>query len=443
MRALFVTDDYLIDPLGIMYLSSYLKRAGHEVDIVKAKNGLGSLDQPDMVCYSVTTGKHGYYRDLNLELREQWKSTVSVFGGPHVTFFPEFAQQGGVDIGVRGEGFDAIVDIADAIQNHALDFHDIPNTVVGDNLAPLRPVKDKANLLHPDRELIYSYPENFNNPIKNVMCSFFCFYSCPYCYSKRYRELYGLRKAQVRSVDDVLAEVDELRAYPLELIFFQDDIFPVYDQAWLESFCEGYSEVGIPFHIQVRAEMLNEAIIRKLKAVGLHGVTFAIESGNDVLRRDVLGRKMLKETITGAAAWLRFYGIKLRTENMVGIPGESWQTAMQTLDLNIGCRPTLAWASLYQPYPGTDLGDQCVKDGSFDGDLDEISGDFFTTYRLRVNNARRYERLQKLFSIIVAKPFLRPFAGILCRLPLNRFYGALYRWFKKRKYIRELYKVGD
>lgn len=447
MKALFITDDFLIDPLGIGYLSSYLKAAGHRVEIVKVKTK--QMSEPDyrdwiepdkrrMLCYSVTTGKHGYYRDLNLQTRNA--NSVSVFGGPHPTFFPEFAKEPGVDVAVRGEGFDAIVDIANAIEA-GKDIKGIPNTVVGDTVAELRPLKDKATLLHPDRELIYSFPENYHNPIKNVMCSFWCPHDCPYCYSDKYKQMYGLKSAEIRPVDDVLGEVAELRKYPLELIFFQDDIFPVYKSDWLEDFCTGYSEFGIPFHIQVRAEMLKEDVVSSLKDVGLHGVTFAIESGNDHLRQAMLGRRMSKDVIIKAADMLHRYGIRLRTENMIGIPGETWQTAMETLDLNRQCRPSLGWASLFQPYPGTKLGDQCVADGSFGGDFDALSGDFFSTYKLAVKGAKRYERLQKLFSMFVSIPGFRRLAGPLSILPLGGIYKRLYRWYKTRRYSKVLYNT--
>jgi radical SAM superfamily enzyme YgiQ (UPF0313 family) len=354
MKALFIVDDYQIDPLGISYLSSYLNAAGHEVNILKWR-GTGKVDcvgeyHPDMVCYSVTTGKHTYYQALNRKLKKLLGDYfLSAFGGPHPTFFPKFAEAEGVDVIVRGEGFDAIVDIGDACEAK-LPLTGIPNTVVGDVVAPLRPLKDKTTLLHPDRELIYSYPENFNNPIKNVMCSFFCPARCPYCYNDTYKKMYGIRTAEIRPVDDVMAEIDELKAYPLELIFFQDDIFPVYDSEWLAEFCEAYREMRVPFHIQVRVEMLTKEIVRDLKLVGLHGVTFAVESGNAAIRTNLLGRRMSDHQIVNAANMVHDAGVKLRIENMVGVPGETWNTALETLDLNIKCKPTIGWASLFQPY---------------------------------------------------------------------------------------------
>ena len=445
MRALFVTDSYLIDVLGIGYLSSYLKQAGHEVDIVQTKEEdvfekIETYD-PDMVCYSVTTGKHVFYRELNKQIRRYYPDIISVFGGPHITFFPQFCNDPDIDIGVRGEGFDAIVDIANAYEK-CHDLLSIDNVVWKKTIRPLRPLKDKATLLFPDRELMYKYYKNYNNPIKNVMASFLCPMDCKYCYNPKYKEMYGIKRSEIRPVVLVIEEVQRLEKYPLDLLFFQDDIFPIYDRDWIASFISGYKLTKMtPFHIQVRIEMVNEQVIKDLKSVGLHGVTFAIESGNEELRRSLLNRKMSNETIINGAKILKDHDVRVRIENMVGIPNETWADMKSTLKLNTRCKPDIAWASLFQPYPGTELGDKCISSGLFDGDIDDIGGSFFDTYRLKADNPKRIERLQKLFALIVMIPPLYWLAKPLASLPFDKFYRKVYQWVKTYLYEKRLYQT--
>jgi len=436
MKVAFVTDKFIIDPLGIAWLSSYLKEGGHEVSLHKPNSGNVPIDA-DMLCYSITTGKHTYYRDVNLALKAKNPGFISVFGGPHVTFFPEFAKEPGVDVAVRGEGFDAIVEIANAVEKGD-DYRSILNVVGDKRITAVRASKDKSTLLLPDRELIYSDPENRDNPIKNVMASFYCPYNCKFCFNPAYKKLYGLLRSEIRPVNAVAEEIDQLRYYPLELIFFNDDIFPVYDSEWLGEFCDYYSKVQVPFHIQLRVEYISDAVISRLREVGLHGVTFAIESGNAKIRKSI-GKSFPNERSTEAAELLHKYGVKLRTENMIGVPGESWETAMETLAVNTDCNPTIGWASLFQPYPGTELGDKCVQEGLFDGDLDSISESFFDTYRLKVPEAKKFEKLQKLFSLMVKYPRLQFLLPLLVRLPFR--YKRLYSTIKKRLY-KQLYKVA-
>lgn len=447
MKVLFVIDDYIIDPLGIAWLSAYLRKAGHDVGLKVLEGRVDwqdvADDPPDMLCYSVTTGKHGYYQQINAGIRMTLETTghpiVSVFGGPHVTFFPEYVSGQYMDIGVRGEGFEAIVDIANALRDKE-SLVDIPNIIISDKVNPLRPLLNKGTMLYPDRDLIYRRLKNRENPIKNVMCSFLCPAYCPYCYAKQYKKMYGMHAAELRPVGEVMGEIEDLQRFPLEMIFFQDDMFPVYDKEWLDMFCSEYPKHSDkPFHIQVRAEFINDEAIGSLSKVGLHGVTFAVESGNPTLRSKVLKRRMTNRMITDAADILHKHGLKVRTENMVGIPNETWETAMETLRLNVACKPTIAWASLYQPYPGTELGDFCLDSGLFDGNIDDISESFFDTYRLDVPEARRYERLQKLFPLSAKSRMTRMLLPLLTRLPLS--YSETYKQTKAKLY-KQLYKVA-
>lgn len=437
MKVLFVIDPFVIDPLGIAYLSSYLKAAGHSVSIYSPGQSTDSLSA-DMLCYSITTGKHIYYAAVNRKLKSLLPDAVSVFGGPHVTFFPKFAEVDGVDIAVAGEGFTAIVDIADAIED-GKGFDHIDN-IFRNGEVQLRPWEDKSTILHPDRELIYSNPRNFNNPIKNVMCSWLCPSNCRYCYNRKYKKLYAKKKAVLRPVGDIMDEIEELRNYPLELIFFQDDIFPIYDSEWLNDFCVLYQQYRIPFHMQVRVEYIQEHVIKQLKEVGLHGVTFAIESGNRYLRKEILRRHMEDKIIINGANILHKYGIRFRTENMIGIPYETPKTARETLRLNVKCKPMIGWASIYQPYPGTGLGDECIEAGFFDGDIDSFSESFFETYRLKVKHGAYYVRLQHLFSLAVYSSLARFFLPLLLKLPLTKLYKIVYNRTKRKLYKR-LYEV--
>ena len=438
IRVLFVSDKSSCDQLGIAWLSAYLKDAGHSTMMLTPAEALKALSggvYMDMLCYSVTTGKHVHYREVNELLRQANPGAVSVFGGPHVTFFPEYLQDSHMDVGVRGEGFDAIVDIANAVRDGGI-FDEIPNCVVGSVANPLRPLKSKDFLLLPDRDIIYG--DNKTKPIKSIIASSNCIYSCNYCYNKDWKALYDNPKVQVRPVQDIMVEIEDIKRYSTQLLYFEDDVFPVYRKEWLEEFCDSYDR-SLPFHIHLRAEYITEDAIFKLRQVGLHSVTFAIESGDEVLRRNVLKRKMTDGMITRAADILHWYDINFRTQNMIGIPYETWETALKTLSLNIDCQPTMGWASVYQPYPGTELGDLCVENGWFEGDLDDISSSFFDKYRLDVPHGKRYERLQKLFGFAVRHPKAgRSLVPLMAKLPLR--YKRLHDKYKK-KLNRELYEL--
>jgi len=445
----FITDEYIIDPLGIAYLSAMLKENGYHAKLLLTSELNNTVIDTPIVAYSVTTGKHRHYVEINRQIKERYPNIISIFGGPHCTFFPDFAKEYGVDFIFRGEGFEAIVQFLDRyVKDKGMNTETIyktPNVAYFSyddgnlRINHLLPAMKVAELPFPDRKLIYQFKRNQKNPIRNVMASFGCPMQCTYCYNKQFKKLGYI--VRIRPVENVIEECERLvKEYPTQLIYFQDDIFPVYGEDWLQSFCEEYGKrVKTPFHIQMRIEMLNSDCIQHLKSAGLHGVTFAVETADEDARLNLLGRSFRPcrgDAILDGAKLLKQHGVKFRIENMLGIPGETFQSALRTLDLNIKCHPSVGWASLFAPYPGTDLGDYCQQQNLIDGDFD---ADFFTHATLKLKDKKQIERLQKLFGLICAIPQLRPLVPLLTSLPFT--YQAVYKQVKRFLYDRRLYRL--
>ena len=68
---------------------------------------------------------------------------------------------------------------------------------------------------------------------------------------------------------------------------------------------------------------------------------------------------MSLDDILKGAKYLRDNGIKMMTQNILGAPGETKEQMLKTLELNIAVKPAFASASIFQPYPGTAIGEYC------------------------------------------------------------------------------------
>ena len=450
MKILFITRDFIIEPLGIMYIAGALKKAGHKTDIVKA--GVENIEEkvknfaPDIVAYSLTTGQHGYFLDLNKKLKSQFKF-LAVFGGSHPTFFTEIIKNEGVDIICIGEGEEAFAELADKLAKGE-DFSTIPNLWVKKNGAiiknDVRPLNDIDSLAFPDRELIYrKYPKSRDNPIKNFLGGRGCPFNCPYCFNHSLKTIYQGKGQYVRfrSVDNLLQEMLEVKNhYPMAMAYFQDDTFGTEDE-WLGEFSEQYPKViGLPFHCHARINLINERLVGFLKKAECSGVTFAIETADDRLRNQILERNMTKDQIIRASGLVKKAGLKLRIFNMLGLPEGSLKDDLETLKLNILCKPDLGWASIYQPYPRTKLGDLCVQKGIYDGDIDKISETFFEDSVLDIKDKAKINNLQKLFCLTVSFPILFPLVKVLINLPPNGLFKKTYAYWKE-KLNRKIYHI--
>ena len=139
MKILFVShvpEHYVKDrePLGIMSLSASLKLAGHETRLCLPR--IRDMQQvlkdfpARIIAYSISTGYHNFYLRFNEHIRKMNKNIISVFGGPHATFMPDFIEQNDfVEAVCRGEGDDAFVEFIERYESNG-DYHLTPNFYV-------------------------------------------------------------------------------------------------------------------------------------------------------------------------------------------------------------------------------------------------------------------------------------------------------------------------
>ncbi|MDO8518354.1 MAG: radical SAM protein, partial [bacterium] len=254
----------------------------------------------------------------------------------------------------------------------------------------------------PDRDVVYEkYPQLADSPIKSMFASVGCPFHCSYCYAPSFNKMHGGFKFITSEVDRLIAEAHDIqRRWPLQMVYFQDDIFGFEYKEWLPEFTRRWKqEVGEPAHIQLRTELLEgDAGKRRLdlfQEAGVTGVTLAIESGNPFLRTRVLMRHMPHELIVESCEKIIARGMTLRTEQILAVPFSSTETDLSTLKLNNEIGPDMAWPSTLSPYLGTSMGTIAKSLGFYAGNNDDLSDTFFQRSVLRhvAGGTRDIERI--------------------------------------------------
>ena len=442
MKVLFlVAKLHTIEPFGIMSLSPHLKRQGHTVALFEAqsRNLVQSVRdfQPDVIGYSVCTGAEKYYLSLNRCLKEHARF-ISVFGGPHPTFFPEMIREPGVDALCRGEGRRSLSGIPDRLAAAGRP-EPVPNFYVQregvvESLPPRPLVPNIDSLPWPDRELYYGVsPEIRNHRVRSFLAARGCQFSCAYCFNEAMDSLYDgvWKRVRLRAPDKLVDGSLPWRALiETDFVAFRESIFPLRSD-WLRDFARLYpARVGLPFYCHLRLDLLNEVNVSLLAQAGCHSVNVGIETGNPELRRRLLGRSMSNQTIMDACALLRRHRIRILANNMLGLPGASFEHDLETLRLNQSCKPDYALAMLWQPYPGTALARYAADNGFYHPAQQTPDFTYYNRSPLRFRSAaekRRIENLQKLFAVAVALPSLTPAVKCLTRLKPNRVFKAIFR----------------
>lgn len=365
-------------PFGIGTLSAYLKKHGHDVQMLYLQeemeenvllNHVGTVN-PDLIGFSVVTHQWENAKRYSKMIKKVFQVPI-ICGGTHPTFLPEeVISEPSVNMVCVGEGEYAMLDVLDRMENGG-DLSTIPNIWVKNESGDVFKndvrglVQDLDSLPFPDRELVPFQDiisECNTEPV--FMASRGCPYNCTFCSNSATKALYRGKGNYVRqrSPENVIQEILELRdKYTFDTLNFYDECF-AYNRKWTHRFCELYqSEIGYPFGCFIRAETMDRETFHLLRQAGLSLIYLGIESGNEELRRKVMNRKVSDERIIKACRDAQAEGIQVWTYNIVGIPGETIETIRQAMELNRIINPNFVSVSIYQPLPGTKLYEECIK----------------------------------------------------------------------------------
>lgn len=426
--------------LGPMYVSSMVKKS--HACALAVGNSAGDFTEimesfkPDVIGFSIMTGSHRWARDIGKALKGKY-GVLTLFGGAHPTFFPEFIEEDGVDIICRGEGEEATLELLNTLDAGG-DFSGIQNLYVkrGGRIArnAVRPLQQDLDAYpFPDRSLYEALGTGADRSVRNILTSRGCMFHCTFCFEDSIRELYQGkgRHVRVRNTDKVIEELRELKdAHKARTVYFCDDVFGL-NRKWLYDFLEIYKrEIGLDFLCLVRADVMSAdgTYAARLKEAGCKAVFFGIETGSEFLRNTVLNKHLKDKHIYAAAAQLHKAGLPFRTYNIVGLPDETLEDAFNTIRMNIAIKADYPWCSIFSPYPRTALTLYAQEKGYLGKDFnpDSISGSFFIDSKLNMPGIRRIENVHKFFQTAVLWPWTLPLIRLLIKLPPNLLFRL---WF--------------
>jgi len=415
-------------PLGLLYLSSVLKKAGHETDLFhltpyKTEQiiGKGLLStshmlkkvetfKPDIVGFSVSSSEYLLCLDWARKIKDKFDIPI-IFGGPHPTVDPlGTLSEKHVDMICVGEGEEALVELLNAIEN-GKNITKIKNIWVKKNghiyRNTLRPLIENIDALpYPDRDLIEI--EYLNNKWNGAsfMTSRGCPFQCSYCINHFLQKLYKNKGSYVRyrNVRNVIDEIKYvIEKYKIEKLTFIDETFS-FNKKHIIELCKIYEkEVGLPFVCQTRANVVDKKIFLALKNAGCEIVHIGIESGNEFIRNSVMNRNMNEESILNAFKLAKEVGLRTSAYNMVGLPYETESMIWDTIKLNREAKPDETLCTILSPFKGTELEKVCRENKWIKNDISES---YYTemTHEIPTISCEDVISYQQLFQLYINLP---------------------------------------
>jgi len=366
-------------------ISSFLRSKAHTVRYEElvisgdfTKEHQDQLDRaikefkPDIIGLSSYEMSFEWIKLITDYLKKNSPNVPIIVGGYHATLSPEeVLAHPSVDIICTGEGEYPLHELLESLKKGGFD-KNIPNLWFKDGARvirnPLRPLMDNLDVLpFVDRELFTS--ENRKNGILEIMASRGCPFDCTNCANHALKKIYAGKGPYLRyrSPDNVLKEIEYcLSKEHFKVIQFDDDMFTS-NQNWLKDFCVKYkTRINLPFICNIRPEAGVSETLGILKEAGCVQVSIGVEAGDEKVRRSVLHRDMPDKLIIQAFRNARKSGIKTKSFNMVGLPHETPRALWKTIWLNLKLAPDSVQTSVYYPFKGTVLGDECYENGWVD-----------------------------------------------------------------------------
>ena len=374
-------------PTGLMYVASTLREAGHQVFI--EDGAFWSQEElidrimshnPDAVGGFVIAMFWERTKKLAKLMKER-KPELKIFIGGHAPSALKekcLIECEYINAAVEGEGEYTAREVVErwskgqncvGVQGCAARKDD--GTVVQNPPRPL--IKNLDELPFPAADLIDlekyhpSAGQYLRLPVMQVISSRGCTGRCIFCY-----RLMGEGRIRTRSASNVVDEIEYyVREYGTKEIKFWDEFF-TWDRDRTIEICNRIIErkLNITFWCSIRADGVDEELLRKMKEAGCWCINYGVESG---VQKNIntLRKGMTVEQNIKAVQMTHKAGIKTFCTYIFGIPGETFEEGLETIALAKKLRSYYTEFFPITAFPGAELFENVSKYGRILGGLSD------------------------------------------------------------------------
>jgi radical SAM superfamily enzyme YgiQ (UPF0313 family) len=407
-----------VPPIGLAYLASALKKAGHLVIGIDAVGeGLsdwGKVDDwPEVVRHGLSipeiirripkdTNLIGiscmfsvtwpYVRTVIEAIREKFPNVPVVVDGEHATAVPEYILDtcAAVDYCIRGEGENALTVLTDMLAQSS-DSKSLSEKVPGivlrvddvitrchepTRIRQVNEIPDPDWSVFPIRKYLdggYRYVADRGRSMP-ILASRGCPYKCSFCSSPQmWTTLW-----RVRTSEEVVREMKKyIKEYQVDNFDFYD-LTAIIRKNWIIEFSKLVIKELPPVTWQLasgtRSEALDAEALKYMYDSGCRNITYAPESANEktlILIKKKINLKNMLASMRAACA----NNIDVKSHFLIGFPGERKRDTVDNtwfLIKKAGIGVQDVTCSPFFPYPGSELFMRLTGEGRI-----ELNDDYF------------------------------------------------------------------
>lgn len=370
-------------PLGLGYIAATLEQQGVEVELVdctfqKPEQAIARAvnAHPDVVGFYCMFSMKKTALELAQSLRAQLGTDcLFVVGGPLPSWTPE-RFLGVFDVVAVGEGEQTMSELVQCISERK-PLSEVKGLVYQDGdkvvyTAPRAFIKNLDSLPFPTRSHFDNdaykkyYNKNFHYTTTSMITSRGCPFSCDFCS----RPIFGA-DMRARSVGNIADEAEVIADLGYDRIWFADDCFTL-NNRHLTAVCDELTRrrLDVGWECLSRVDTMDATVAAAMKRSGCIRVFFGIESGNNSVL-GIMNKRITTEQAQRAVVTAKAAGLKVGAFFIVGYPGESDRTVLDTI--RFASKLPLDYLSFTLPYPipGTPLYERVKGDGVSIDDWEE------------------------------------------------------------------------
>lgn len=350
-------------PLGLGYIVSYLRQNGITANLVDCtfvseKEAVERVknSSPDIIgIYSMFSMKT---QALQMAHLLKHSCSMLVAGGPLPSISPEYFVSD-FDAVAIGEGEKTALELVQCFERghpisetRGIAYREKDQSQYGKIVytKPRQFIKNLDSLPFPARDQFDNeayrkhFSQKFGYTATSVITSRGCPFKCDFCS----RAIFG-NHFRARSAKNVVDEMESVKELGYDRIWFSDDCFTL-DKKRLLSICEEIRQrrLEIGWECLSRVDAVDKETASRMKQAGCVRVFFGLESGNDavlsLMKKQATTNQGLKAVLTVKSA-----GIQAGAFFIVGYPGETSETILDTL--RFGSSLPLDYLSFTLPYP--------------------------------------------------------------------------------------------
>jgi len=353
-------------PIGIGYLAGSLISHNKDARVIDEhiapiskeilERSLVDLKKPHVFGISSLTACINRSYEISGLIKSIYPESKVVLGGIHPTVLPdEVLKNKDIDFVIRREGEEVVNELYSAITNRGN-----YQSIKGISFKKDGSIVHNEDAMLPDLDKIPPFPYRlFEDHIERynfgfIMSSRGCPYDCIFCSQ---RSISG-RNYRYVPTEVVITQIETLiKKYNQTHINFVDDNFTV-NKERIKELTSQMIKRGLKKHAsfdcQTRADVVDDEVLKLLKAAGFRLINFGLESASDNLM-DLLNKKeTVKQNIDGIRL-ARKHGFSVSGTFIFGLPTETKEDRNASYRLAKQIPLDYVRFNNATPYPGTKL----------------------------------------------------------------------------------------